>query len=296
MSFVRAFLDRLAPRPAPVSSSSAAALEHALHELVERARAAWPRLNLDPNAFVQHIAVHLPADVDPMPALSSLHAEELWIAFGCHEGDRRAMVDLERAYGAHIDAAYRVVPHHLLSRDDYRQQVRDALFVADLQGRTKIGMYAGHGSLAAWLRITARRIGLNAVRGAAPPGAGAYEDPFELPASLGDPELDYLKDTYREQFREAFVHAVAALPARERTLLRQSVTHGLTVRQLGRMHQVHHATAARWVADARQRLVDDTRAALQQRLDVSRRELDSIMGLIASRLDVSVARVLGPED
>ncbi len=297
MALAPAFLDRLAARSPPVHAPDPTALEGALMAVVERATARWPELSVDPVAFVQHVAGHIAPGPDILAALHGLHADELWLAFACHRGDGRAMAALERTHGAHIEAAHRAVPAHLLSREDHRQLVRDTLFVADAHGRTKIGSYAGQGSLAAWLRIAARRIGLNAVRSAPAPTTPLLDDdPFDLPASLGDPELDYLKQTYREQFREAFGEAVAGLPARERTLLRQSIAHRITVREIGRMHQVHHATAARWVADARLRLVDDTRAALQRRLEISKHELDSIMGLIASRLDVSVARVLGPDD
>lgn len=299
MSLARAFLDRLAASSTAVAASlDEIALEAALRRVVDEGRKAWPSLGIDPERFVGHVAERLAGVESPAASLASLHADELYLAFGCHRGDGRAMTALEQTYGAHIEAVYRALPSRELSRDDFRQIVRDKLFVADARGHAKIASYSGQGSLAAWLRITARRAGLNAVRGAKLPTANVDpgEDLFELPASLGDPELDYLKQAYRDEFREAFLEAVTALPARERNLLRQSVTHRLTVRQIGRMYQVHHATAARWVADARQRLIDGTRAALQHRLAVTPRELESIMGLIASRLDVSVARVLGPDD
>ncbi len=56
---------------------------------------------------------------------------------------------------------------------------------------------------------------------------------------------------------------------------------------------MHHATVARWIANARGLLLEGTRKVLSERLRVSGQELDSIMGLIESRLEVSIARVLG---
>lgn len=274
-----------------------AALHASLSDAVQAAKQQWPQLPVDAANFVAHVATHTRDEVPPAEAVAAVRSAELYLAYACHEGHEAAITALEQSFGAHLQAAYRGLGGGELTSADFRQLVRDRLFVADPDGNTKIGTYSGQGSLAAWLRITAKRAGLNAVRGARLPiDHDAGEDPFDFPATLGDAELDYLKRTYREQFREAFFEAVGALAPRARRLLRQSISGGLTVRQIGRMYRVHHATAARWLADARQSLIDGTRHALQTRLEVSARELQSIMGLIASRLDVSVARVLGPDD
>ena len=297
MSLTDVFARRRAELGQPLDGSiDRAALETSLADTVRLGVEHWPQLAVDPAQFVAHVATHV-GEAPPLQAIATVRAPELYLAFACHDGDATAMTALEQAFGAHLQAAYRGLVGTELSSAEFRQLVRDRLFVADAQGRTKIGTYSGQGSLAAWLRVTAKRVGLNAVRGAKlPVDRDIGDDLFELPATLGDPELDLLKETYRAQFRDAFLEAVRALPARSRRLLRQSVTGGLTVRQIGRMYKVHHATAARWIADARQALIDGTRRQLQARLDVSARALQSIMGLIASQLDVSVARVLGPDD
>jgi len=250
-----------------------------------------------PTEFVRYIAERVPATTTCETALESLRADELCLAYACHRGDARAITTLESAYKSHLDAVIAGLNGEGLTSEDFRQIVRRRLFVAENGQAAKISAYAGQGSLAAWLRVTARRVGLNAVRGKRVETRSAdHQDLFELPHTLGDPELDYLKDKYREEFRAAFLAAVEGLEARDRTLLRQTIVHRLTVRQIGRMYQVHHATVARWIAQARQRLVEATRTHLQDQLEISQRELDSIMGLIASRLDVSVVRVLGREE
>lgn len=296
MSLTRTLLQTLATSRGVVTSEvDEAAVEAALGRLVAEASTAWPDLSVDAHAFITYVAQRITPQPELIPAIAALHGAELYLAFACACGDQRAMTTLERAYGEHIEAVLRGMQGRGLTREDFRQIVRRKLFVSDPGQPAKIATYSGSGSLAAWLRITARRAGLNAIRGQEVV-ADSSEDLFDLPQSLGDPELDYLKEKYREEFKEAFLEAVAGLGARERTLLRQTIAHGLTVRQIGRMYQVHHATAARWIAAAREQLTEGTRASLQQRLEVSQRELESIMGMIASRLDVSVVRVLGTGD
>jgi len=55
---------------------------------------------------------------------------------------------------------------------------------------------------------------------------------------------------------------------------------------------IHRATAARRVARARTAYVDDVRALLAARLQVARDELDDVIGMVMSRLDVSIPRLL----
>ncbi len=296
MSLAAILLQRLAASPS-IAEVDAASIEHALSRLVTAGTDAWPALVVDPGAFVAYVADRLPQPRPLLEALAAVHGAELYLAFACQAGDRHAIAALERTYAGHIDAVIRGLDGRGMTRDDFRQVVRHKLFVGDANTPPRITAYAGTGSLAAWLRVTARRAGLNAVRGkevtTEPP---ADDDVLQFPQSIGDPELDYLKDRYREEFRSAFLDAVSRLQPRQRTLLRQTIAHQLTVRQIGRMYKIHHATAARWIAQARQDLIEGTRRALQERLEVSQRELESIMGLIASRLDVSVMRVLGRDD
>jgi len=59
---------------------------------------------------------------------------------------------------------------------------------------------------------------------------------------------------------------------------------------------VHRATAARWIADARSAALRATRRALRQNLKASDSEVASLFRLVASRLDLSLQRVLADGD
>ena len=100
----------------------------------------------------------------------------------------------------------------------------------------------------------------------------------------------------RREFRDAFQEAAASLEPRERTLLRYSVVDGLTVDDLGRLFQVHRASAARWVADARDKLTSRTRSSLARRLGVRVRDQESILRLVQSQLDLSLRSILEEPD
>ena len=58
---------------------------------------------------------------------------------------------------------------------------------------------------------------------------------------------------------------------------------------------MHRATAKRWIARVRKTVHDTTRAKLRAALHIDSDELDSIMGLIESRLEASIHRVLGQD-
>ena len=61
---------------------------------------------------------------------------------------------------------------------------------------------------------------------------------------------------------------------------------------IGRAYDVHRATAARWVAAVRTELGDRIRSELAARLKIAEDEVDSIVRLVKSRVDVSLERVL----
>jgi RNA polymerase sigma-70 factor (ECF subfamily) len=62
---------------------------------------------------------------------------------------------------------------------------------------------------------------------------------------------------------------------------------------IGESRGVHRATAARWVKRAHARLVRGVRAALQERLAMTDATYESVVRLIASRLELTLERYLG---
>ena len=217
-------------------------------------------------------------------------ADELELAQACARGDAEALATLERDY---LGPSRAGLAHMKLSAavlDDVMQATRLKLLVATDDGPPRLVAYAGQGKLRGLVQVVAARAALDHVRGQArlvPDDATG-----DLAAIDDDPELAYLKAHYRDAWKTAFTEAAVALDPRDRNLLRLHHLSGVTLEALAAMYSVHRATAVRWLADARRRLLEGTRTRLGATLDVSSAELDSIMHLIDSRLDASVARLL----
>ena len=56
------------------------------------------------------------------------------------------------------------------------------------------------------------------------------------------------------------------------------------------MYGVHRATVVRWLAHARERVLTATRESLRERLGARSDDIESLMGLAASRFDLNQRR------
>jgi RNA polymerase sigma-70 factor (ECF subfamily) len=89
----------------------------------------------------------------------------------------------------------------------------------------------------------------------------------------------------------AFEVAVNGLASRERNLIRYQLVDGLNVDQIGALYGTHRATAARWVAAARDELATRTRDELRRRLSLSHQEVDGLIRWVQSQLELSLQRL-----
>ncbi len=175
--------------------------------------------------------------------------------------------------------------------DDVFSKVLDRLLLVE-GGTCKLVGYAGQGRLRGLVKVSATRLALDEVRRRSRHPVACGDDLSGLSDPERDPELAYLKSTYRAHFREAFAAASATLAPRSRNLLRMHLIHGVTLQKLATGYSVHRATIVRWLAQARKELLEATEVEMRTRLGVSGTELRSVMGLIGSRLDASVSRLL----
>ena len=72
--------------------------------------------------------------------------------------------------------------------------------------------------------------------------------------------------------------------------MRHQLLDGLSATQVADLYNVHRATAKRWLASARVRLLELTREAMRERLRIDTHELDSVLRMVESRLEIT-ARV-----
>jgi len=82
------------------------------------------------------------------------------------------------------------------------------------------------------------------------------------------------------------------LTAEQRNLLRLHFLDGLNIEKIGAVMQVHRATVARWIAAAREEILENVRRDLNQRLRLEPSEFESLVNLVRSQLQVSILRYL----
>jgi len=261
------------------------ALSEDLADLIARARAEAPGVELDASAFAAYVAERATFDRHGRPVLRSLHAGALWVAFGCVIGHAAALARFEVAFAPEISGALGRSFDHGLA-DDAELKLRERLFLVGEDDAPRLASYSGRGDLRAWLRAAAVRTAIDLMRSR----RMVPVDPHALgdAGAAIDPLLAALKERYRDEFRAAFAEAAAALTDRERTLLRYRFLDGLSIDEIGSLYRVHRATIARWIAATRESLFEGTRTRLMARLAVSESEVDSVLRLIDSQLEASL--------
>jgi RNA polymerase sigma-70 factor (ECF subfamily) len=261
-----------------------------LQAAVATARAAWPALSLGEEAFAARLTALL-AD-QPADAWARLHVADLYLACACAEGDAGAIAAFEEKMWPEIDASLARVRLAPDRRQDVMQDLRVILFVGTGKGPGKIAQYRGESDLRRWLRAAALRAGFRVARKAS--REIALDDAVLASVAVvdRDPGLAHLKESCRVELKHAFEVALGALPRRERLLLRQHHIDRLTIDELAALYQVHRATAARWVAKAREELGDAILGELGRRMQVPANEVQSLLLLVRSQLDVSLDRLL----
>lgn len=275
-------------------SGDQAALALALSDAVARATAAHPALAKHATSFLARLGEVL-ADRESVVVedVQKVRVADLLLAHAAGLRDPYAIAHVERehvrgAAGGRL-RGQRFSPDEV---SEIEQTLREHLFVSRPGVLPKIAQYAGKGDLAGWVSVSATRAALRARKKASREISVDESGILVKHVAHKDLELDYIKESYRPAFKEAFHEALASLDDRERLLLKQHAVDGLTIDALGEIYGVHRATAARWVANVRGDLLDRTREAFTRRMKVGRAEFESLLRLARSQLDVSLRRVL----
>jgi len=265
-----------------------------LRELCQVAHQAYPAVPIDDRELVHAIAARAPVELDGY--LERCRSAELALAQAASRGSAVAIAELERTFRATLEATCRRFAGPGQTADDLKQILRTKLFVAEPGKPPKLADYAGQGFLENWLRVTAVRIflDLGKRKDRAREALAGEDDVLALPQP-GDLALDVVKVEYRAAVAAAMHEAAKQLAPGDRHLLRQHLVAGLSIDQLGAVLGIHRATAARRIAKAREGLVAGTRRELAARLRLADHELDEVIGLVMSRLDVSIGQLLASE-
>jgi RNA polymerase sigma-70 factor (ECF subfamily) len=256
-----------------------------LIEACAAARPAFPLTQALRTFFVERAAAILAAS-DP-----AKRAADVYLAGACALGEPAAIADVD----ANLAAMVRPILVRLGAPgddDEMLQRTRVALLAPGANGTIGIGRYSGRGDLQAYIRAVTAKLALK--RRERETGPPADDDPLDfLPDARDSPAVTNVKQRCRDEVRAAFAVALAELEPRERTILRQHYVDGLSIDALAPLHDVHRATCARRIADARAKILRGMRAHFREALDLAPADLDSAIDLVGSQLDLSLSRQLG---
>lgn len=288
MEPLRSFLEGAARPGAPDEADVLAGL---LGDALARAREAWPGVEVSAEDFARHLGERVAREAPLADGLRALASEDLYLARACLAGDRAALDSLQRAVLVPVSRAVRRVDASDAFVDEVLQLTRMKLLVGGARQEPRLAEYAGRGALRRWTEAVALGVAVALKRGAVKT-LPLDDTPLVSELRTADPELALMQERYRPAFRAAFAEALSGLSPRDRNLLRLSLVQNLGVESLGTLHQVHASTISRWLARARQSLLEDTRAALARRLALTNSQLDSLLRVMDASLAVSLSSLL----
>jgi RNA polymerase sigma-70 factor (ECF subfamily) len=261
----------------------------ALERLRAAGQAAWPAFTLSTEEFAAYVRARWTdaALAEDGERLLS-NAADLFLACACARGLPAALDAFEQAHLAQLAGYIARVGCDAQSLDELRQMLRTRLFAP---GKMEIEEYTGRGPLGAWVRVVAHGTAIDARRRDLG-DARMTEVISDALADGSDPELGYIKAAHREQFREAFRAALGDLPRRSRTVLRLHYLDGLNLEGVAAVCQIGRTSAYRYIVDARETLLAETKRRLREMLELTPSDAESLIQLLRTQLEVSLTRLL----
>jgi RNA polymerase sigma-70 factor (ECF subfamily) len=265
-------------------------LEPWLEGAIAKCRAAWPTLAAKDfrRDLSRRAATLSPAQRE------ALHVTDLYLASACAREDPAALALFEAEVLPRVQKTLaRLVPPGWQAADA-AQALRTRLFVPGPNGRG-IDSYSGRGALAGWVRIVATRLLLDARRRNEDTAPLTESLEGRLRASGLSAELQAMQAELTPVIRSALKAALEALSAKERTLLKLHYVDGLSFEQIAKVNRVHRSTVMRWLQAIRERCLDDVKAALSRSFSLQPRQIESLLAVAQSHLEVSLSPLLKGE-
>ncbi len=292
LDLATAFLELLSA-PSAVESVGVTGLEAKLRGLYDAAASTWQPIQLREQDFLVALASKVSGRTELLSALESIDCAEIFLACACARGDEAAIRLFEERYFSVIRPALVRMGASDATIDDVKQILRDKLFTCEPGSAAKILGYAGQGELQGLVRVSAVRWTLHEFR-KQKREVPLPEDVEHMTTAAG-PEMQVLKAQHRIAFKTAFENALGQLSSQERNVLRLRHVRGISAERIADMYGVHRATATRWVGKIYEKVFNKTRRALSKTLAVEPSELDDVLSLVESQLELSIQRLLQSE-
>ena len=232
------------------------------------------------------LAKHLGGlDLADVPA----HIADVAIAFAAANGEPTAQSEVHRQI---VRSARATLPaagyaDHIV--DDTIGEVGITLLG---NAQTSLLTFRGQASLAGWLRTLVARTALRLAELSRREAINDSDGELVDHVAATDLTRDLYRAELRDAVRRAFASAIARVSYFERQLLGDFLVRGRGLDEIARAHDVHRATAARWMARARAALDRELRDELHRELIASDSEVASILDSVRSSIELSVERLL----
>src|SRR5689334_21849974 len=101
-----------------------------LRQMLDEARAAWPRVSVSEERFVEAITRLRPVDEELDAWLSRVRVTDLYLTTACADGDAVALEQLDSRYLSRIGATVSRIDSSSSFAEEVRQELRVHLLVA----------------------------------------------------------------------------------------------------------------------------------------------------------------------
>jgi RNA polymerase sigma-70 factor (ECF subfamily) len=243
--------------------------------------------------------------------IGALNAGDLCLIVACEHGDESAWADLLAKYDTTVKQAARSVTGNTEDAEDLASSIWAELhgLKQSEDGRTKgkLSYYSGRGSLAGWLRAVVSQLAVDQYRKIS--RFVQIEEPREFENLAQDssekteatsilhtaenPEEVFTDAESRKDVSDALKLAFTQLAAEDRLMLKLYYFDNLKLKDIGSTLGFHEATASRKLV----RIQGDLKKAVEKILAENhgwrKEEIVSYLAEAASRLDVSVEKMLG---
>lgn len=258
-------------------------------KLYARARETWPEILVSPERFAGELGRRL-GDAASLATIAQLH-HDIYLAVAANDGDERAIAACEQVARREVEFATSKLRATPTQAEETRSELGRLMFTREEERECAIASFTGRGDLRGYLcvivsRALARRIQRDRRE------VTLDDQVIDAFTPQVAPEIALLREQYRPQVDLALRNGIAALSDRHRAVLRFHLIEGWSIDQLGERYGVHRATAARWLTAAREDLGARIRGELAAQLAIPESQVDSIVALVTSRIEVSVERLL----
>jgi RNA polymerase sigma-70 factor (ECF subfamily) len=231
--------------------------------------------------------------------LASLSCDDLCLAVACAKGDDAAWEDFFRDYRGYLISIARAVTQD----QGGAEQLADSTF-AELYGLresggarvSKFSFYSGRGSLRGWLRAVVYQLSADIYR-----KNGRFvqtEDADDMeripvaatPGNIG--ENEFVGQQYETAVCDSLKRAITQLEPRDRLIFAHYYYDEMTLKEIGKLFNVHEATVCRWLAKAQKRTRKLVEKSLSKDHNFNRRQVSEAIQIVAERADIPIGDYL----